>query len=538
MSKDDVLSKLGEPETIQFGDDEVIRHGQKKYNLNDLPREYILSYGDVSFWFEDNSVQVIVVHSPLYKLSNDLGVGDSEQEIKQAFGEDSDLEEARDKEVRWYQTKGIGFEINKKNRTVAGIYIYRDVQDSAEAALVRKAAADGLIAYKLTTPDEFKAIVGKPAGEWTASGDDEIYLKYPGIRARFFGQQDQTPHTLISIWCEGRGIDIGQDRPIVLRHEGDLDKLGSFSNIDLSRLDLSQQGEIVRATTFDSLTVWPPSDRLPSNFDPVKRLEWGKNPGLGIRSLHREGITGKGVGIAIVDQPLLRDHVEYADRMKSYHEIEVEGVGVMGHGSPVCGIAVGKTCGVAPEASLHYYASAPWRWRDNRPYVKTVEQIVERNQDLSPSEKVRVISISSGLFSKMDYFDQWKSAVKKAHKNGILVVTCSHHFLRCVTLERLAGTDPDDPNNYSFASGVHALYVPAGNWSIASSRGKEVYTFDTRGANSWTAPYLAGLAALAFQVRPEISPDRIITLFQETATQTKQGRVINPRGFIEAVKGL
>ena len=100
------------------------------------------------------------------------------------------------------------------------------------------------------------------------------------------------------------------------------------------------------------------------------------------------------------------------------------------------------------------------------------------------------------------------------------------------------GKDPDDPNNYYFDSGVNALYVPASNWSIASHRGKDVYTFDTRGGNSWTVPYLAGLAAMAFQIHPEMSPDRIVALFQETATQTKQGRVINPRGFIEAVKGL
>ncbi|MHC4329276.1 MAG: S8 family serine peptidase [Planctomycetota bacterium] len=541
MSKDDVLSKLGEPEAIRFGGDEVIRRGQKKYNLNDLPREYILSFRDVSFRFENDSIRFINVHSPLYKLGNGLGVGDSEQKIKQAFGEDFELEEAQGKEFRLYQAKGIGFEIHEKNRTVAEILVYRVVPDSAEAALVRKAAADGLIAYRLTTPDEFKAIAGQPIREWTASDDDEIYLKYPGIRATFFGKGIKTPHTLVNIWCEGRGIDIGGDRPLVLRHEGDLDKIGSFSgfsDVDLSRLDLSQKGDMLKTTTFDSLTVWPPSDRLPPNFDPVKLLEWGKNPGLGVRSLHREGITGKGVGIAIIDQPLLKDHVEYADRIKSYHAIEVEGVRIMGHGSPVCSVAVGKTCGVAPEASLHYYAVPPWKWGENRPWARTVEQIVERNQDLSSSEKVRVISISSGLFSKMDYFDQWKSAVKKAHKNGILVVTCGSHFLRYVTLERLAGTDPDNPNNYSFDSGVHALYVPAGNMSIASDRGKDVYTFDARGGNSWSAPYLAGLAVLAFQVHPEISPDRIVTLFQETATQTKRGRVINPRGFIEAVKGL
>jgi|GEM_PF-275397 len=550
MSKDDVLKKLGEPETIQFGEDEVIRRGEKKYNLNDLPREYILSFSDVSFWFENDSVQVISVHSPLYKLGNGLGVGDSEQKIKQVFGEDFKLEKAFGKEFCCYHAKGIGFEIHEKNRTVAGIVVYRteggggdpDLPDSAEAALVRKAAAEGRIAYKLTTPEEFKAIAGQPTKEWSESDNEIIYLKYPGMQASFFGRPEiETPHTLNGISCEGRGIDIGRNRPIVLRHEGDLDKFGSFwgfCDVDLSRLDLSQQGEILEAATFDSLTVWPPSDHLPPGFDPAKRLEWGKNPGLGVRSLHREGITGKGVGIAIIDQPLLKDHVEYADRIKSYHAIEVEGVDIQMHGPPVCSMAVGKTCGVAPQASLHYYAVPPWKWLENRPWARTVEQIVERNRDLPPSEKVRVISISLGAFSGRDYFDQWKSAVEKAHQNGILVVTCDPYFLRYVTLERLVGTDPDNPNNYTFDSGVNALYVPASNRSMASHRGKNVYTFDTRGGNSWTVPYLAGLAAMAFQIRPEISPDRIVTLFQETATQTKQGRVINPRGFIEAVKGL
>jgi len=557
MSKDDVLKELGEPEAIQLGleDVDVVRRGEERYSLNNLPRHYILYFGNISFWFEDDSAEVMIsVHSPLYKLSNGLGVGDSEQKIKQAFGEDFQLEEVLGKEFLCYHPKGLGFEIHKKNQTVAEIVVYKPEGDrgdsdarhqqeqSEHTKLVRQAAADGRLSFKLTTPDEFKAIAGQPTREWTESNGEVIWMKYPGMRVNFFGKPDvEIPHTLNGISCEGREIDIGQNRQIVLRNEEDLHKLGSFwgfSNIDLSRLDLSQQGDLLDRTSFDSLTVWPPSDRLPLGFDPAKRLEWGKNPGLGVRSLHREGITGKDVGIAIIDQPLLRDHVEYGDRIKSYHAIEVEGVDIQMHGPPVCSIAVGKTCGVAPEASLHYYAVPPWKWGENRPWARTVEQIVERNRQLSPSEKVRVISISLGAFSGRDYYDQWKSAVEKAHQNGILVVTCDPYFLRYVTLERLVGTDPDDPNNYTFDSGVNALYVPASNRSMASHRGIDVYTFDTRGGNSWTVPYLAGLAAMAFQIHPEISPDRIVTLFQETATQTKQGRVINPRGFIEAVKRI
>lgn len=50
-------------------------------------------------------------------------------------------------------------------------------------------------------------------------------------------------------------------------------------------------------------------------------MESGKNPGLGIRKLHKEGITGKGIGIAIIDQALLIDHVEYKEQLKMYEEI-------------------------------------------------------------------------------------------------------------------------------------------------------------------------------------------------------------------------
>jgi len=164
---------------------------------------------------------------------------------------------------------------------------------------------------------------------------------------------------------------------------------------------------------------------------------------------------------------------------------------------------------------------------------------------LPPSEKVRVISISIGV-SQRDHYDQWRAAADKAKKNGILVVTCDRQdFMPYGTLKRKAGKDPDDPNNYgpSYLSGLSGdgnalVYVPIENRSMASHRGKDVYTFDTYGGNSWAAPYLAGLAALAFQVHPGISPDEIVELWKETATRTKLGPVVNPRGFIEAVKRL
>ena len=117
MSKDDVLKKLGEPEAIGLGDEE--------YSLDDLPRRYVMAFGDLSFVIDYGSVEGICVRSPLYKLTNGLGVGDSEEKIKQAFGDDFQLKRFEAAEVIEYADKGILFEIRKKNRRVTEIDVNR-----------------------------------------------------------------------------------------------------------------------------------------------------------------------------------------------------------------------------------------------------------------------------------------------------------------------------------------------------------------------------------------------------------------------------
>ena len=54
-------------------------------------------------------------------------------------------------------------------------------------------------------------------------------------------------------------------------------------------------------------------------------LEACKDPGLVVRSLQARGITGRGVNVAILDQPLLTDHPEFADRIAAYYDTGCEG---------------------------------------------------------------------------------------------------------------------------------------------------------------------------------------------------------------------
>jgi len=46
---------------------------------------------------------------------------------------------------------------------------------------------------------------------------------------------------------------------------------------------------------FDTKTIWPTQAELPPGFDPEKVIEEAKDPGLGIKELHQEGIDGRGI---------------------------------------------------------------------------------------------------------------------------------------------------------------------------------------------------------------------------------------------------
>ncbi|MHC4537677.1 MAG: hypothetical protein ACYS6K_27400 [Planctomycetota bacterium] len=116
MSKDDVLDKLGKPNGISWKGEE--------FTLDNLPRRYYMGFvGGIFFLISDDSVRVIGVQKPFYKFSNGLGVGDSEQSIIKAFGDDFQLHESPWKDILIYEDKGLKFFIHKENRIVTGIDI-------------------------------------------------------------------------------------------------------------------------------------------------------------------------------------------------------------------------------------------------------------------------------------------------------------------------------------------------------------------------------------------------------------------------------
>lgn len=292
---------------------------------------------------------------------------------------------------------------------------------------------------------------------------------------------------------------------------------------DASRLDLRDSATNLEHADFDSKTIWPPKDRMPPAFDSGRILELGKNPGLGVRGLHAQGITGRGIGIGIVDQTLLTRHPEYAGRLKWYEEIGLEGRPPSEmHGPAVASIAVGRTVGVAPEADLYYIAVRTHEMSSLlRNYAQGVRRLLEVNRRLPKEHGIRAISLSVGYGPGTPGYEDFISAVKEAEAEGIFVAWCGSKQFPIRGLGLPPSANRDDFGAYVvpqqlIGQSPLALFVPMDSRTTASPTGENDYVFYGPGGSSWTVPYAAGAYALAAQVAPDITPERFWSLALKT----------------------
>lgn len=337
---------------------------------------------------------------------------------------------------------------------------------------------------------------------------------------------------------------------------------------DLTQLDLSKSLNDLLYADFDARTKWPPAAKMPVGFDWQRMMELGKNPGLGIRTLHAQGITGRGVGFAIIDLPLLVDHQEYADRMRLYEEINIipQTPSEM-HGPAVTSIAAGKTTGVAPEADLYYISCYPGDYGADDDFTynfhyiaQGIQRVLEINQRLPPEHAIRVISISAGGQPGDKGYDEMMASISEAKAAGLLVVSANFQQtfgFKYDTLGRAPLADPDKFESYGpatwwakdFYTGndrfSDRLLVPMDSRTAASPGGRDEYVFYRLGGESWSIPYIAGMYALTVQVDSSITPDQFWSLAMKTGRtiQLKHngetlpfGPILDPVALIAAVR--
>lgn len=303
----------------------------------------------------------------------------------------------------------------------------------------------------------------------------------------------------------------------------------------------------IKTFTFNEGTVLKGSEKLQEEI-----MNKGKDPGLGIRELHKEDITGKGINVAIIDQNLLLHHPEFDGKIVEYYDTGCateEGTGSM-HAPAVTSILVGDTIGVAPDAKV-YFAAAPSWSGDSEYYAKGLYWIIDENKKLPEGEKIRVVSVSAGPSGEGSPFtknlDMWDEAVLAAQNEGILVLDC-----RTDNKTGIIGPafyDPEEPNNVSLCTGgfpTSPFVIPSSHIGVPTSyrtvaeeyiEGSPSYQYTGQGGLSWGIPYAAGVLALGWQVNPTLDNTQIVQILFETCTIANDGsNIINPIAFIDAVK--
>lgn len=339
---------------------------------------------------------------------------------------------------------------------------------------------------------------------------------------------------------------------------------------DLSDFNLSKEYDKLSECTFDTKTKFP--DKMPDNFDPKKVFNDGKNETLrlGIKELHEEGITGKGIGIAVIDGPILTNHKEYKDSIKHYEfsdRVSKNAKPKM-HGTAICSILCGKNVGVAPDANIYYVVDDFDKFlKDNSTLGEDINKILEFNKTLPEKNKIRVISISEGgERKKTKGYREYIDALKKAKAEGILVISTSieeredmaedKDKFSYMGLSKIKGKDTKSKDSYCFASWVPynkenadwyqtELCVPMDGMTLASEKGASEYTYYCHCGLSWSTPYVAAVYALACQVKPDVTYDEFFKAAMATSDHVvnKDGNkkyeishLINCKKLIESLK--
>lgn len=282
-------------------------------------------------------------------------------------------------------------------------------------------------------------------------------------------------------------------------------EMGSHARIkdaryyDISELKLTKE-ELLNLT-IDKTTILSDEQRAIIN----EYTEKMKDPGLGIRALHEQGFTGKGVKMAIIDQPL-GEHREYSSNIAEQYDINAAEMGCTNasmHGAAVTSIAVGKTTGVAPDASVNYYSAinrskdpkdieqykanllkAIEMYKDdefrlkyyqkelanceseavvpsNRSYVDAINQILNQNEKLPENERVSVVSISWGFDDLAPGYEELQQALARAKEQGVFIVSTAidQHYtykdkkgnilpMETTGANRNPQADPNNPKSY------------------------------------------------------------------------------------------
>ena len=302
-----------------------------------------------------------------------------------------------------------------------------------------------------------------------------------------------------------------------------------FSDLSNCIFDSNISEETLRRVSISSYTKLP--KKHPFNLDLEKYID------NNIQVLQSEGITGKNVNIAVIDQGFSLIHDELKECLKEYKDYQSNSHSF--HGLSVVDSLAGKSFGIAPKSNIYFYghreADIDLICKDT---ISALKEIYEKNLK---GANIKIVNISGYAHTLSNEY----AIIKEKLKNTGCYIIDSPIFgenFTCIN-ERTNG----EKTKYYFSK--WQLEKPE-NWHILKSKIAIPFTGITPLWNtehdykiggdtsySWAIPRLSGIYALCLQLKPKMTLDELLELIIETKNITEDGiQIINPQGMIEKLK--
>lgn len=261
--------------------------------------------------------------------------------------------------------------------------------------------------------------------------------------------------------------------------------------------------------------------------------DWGHDF-LRIPEIHKIGLTGKNVRIAVIDTACDTAHPDLINSIENIHNLTAEPYkATNNHSTGVCGVIGARNnatgvLGVAPDCKL-----IPIKALDESG-SGSLDTIIKAI-DLAISLNVDIINMSLGATGTTNAL---KQAIARAFAKGIYIV--------CAAGNSGLDNDVNYPARYAETYGVAAINQ-SGKISAFSSRGWEVdiaapgerilttwknNSYAKVSGTSFAAPYVAGLFALFLEAKIKVTHDLLKKTsidIEELGPDTKSGYgLINP----------
>ncbi|NLM37414.1 MAG: S8 family peptidase [Firmicutes bacterium] len=300
--------------------------------------------------------------------------------------------------------------------------------------------------------------------------------------------------------------------------------------------------------------VWPDANATPCLDVAI--------PAIGADQVHRAGLTGKGVVVAVIDTGIAPhpDLMQPEPRIVGWYDLvygKKEPYDDEGHGTHVAGIIAGngynsggEFSGVAPGALL--VGVKVLDHRGSGPISRVIagiQWVVEHKEEY----RIKILNLSLGAPPEEGYrTDPASKAVEAAWRAGLLVCVAAGNMgpkQRTITTPGISpraltvgsindqGTIPreDDVINDFSSRGptIDRLAKPdlvAPGANITSLKTDEGYV--AQSGTSMATPMVAGAAALLWEKDPTLTPSRVRELLVATAEDRGYNRLIQGAGYL------